>query len=68
VKPGSSYGATDEFGYQAIENKMTPHDFHATVLHLLGYDHRRLTYPFQGLDQRLSNVTKPSRVVEEIFA
>jgi hypothetical protein len=68
VKGGFSYGATDELGYQAAEGKMTPHDFHATALHLLGYDHRRLTYPFQGLNQRLSNVTKPSRVVEEVMA
>jgi hypothetical protein len=68
TKGGYSYGETDELGYQAMDGKMTPHDFHATVLHLLGYDHRRLTYLFQGLDQRLSNVTKPSRVVEEILA
>jgi hypothetical protein len=68
VKTGFSYGATDDFGYQAVEGKVTPHDLHATVLHLLGYDHRHLTYRFQGLDQRLSNVTKPSRVVEEILA
>jgi hypothetical protein len=68
VKAGSCYGQTDDFGYQAVEGKMSPHDLHATVLHLLGYDHRRLTYRFQGLDQRLSNVTKPSRIVEEILA
>ncbi len=66
VKRGLSFGETDELGYQAVVDKMSPHDLHATMLHLLGYDHRRLTFPFQGLDQRLSNVTKPSRVVEEI--
>ena len=67
VKPGFSFGATDELGYEAVENPVSPHDFHATLLHLLGYDHHRLTYPFQGLNQRLSNVTKPSRVVKEII-
>lgn len=67
VKPGFTYGATDELGYEAVENTVTPHDFHATLMHLLGYDHQRFTFPFQGLKQRLSNVTKPSRVVEEIM-
>jgi hypothetical protein len=67
VKPGFTYGATDELGYEAVENTVTPHDFHATLMHLLGYDHERFTFPFQGLNQRLSNVTKPSRVVEEIM-
>ncbi|MCA9147907.1 MAG: DUF1501 domain-containing protein [Planctomycetales bacterium] len=68
VKPGFSYGATDEIGYEAVESPVTPHDFHATLMRLLGYDHLKLTYPFQGLQQRLSNVTKPSRVVSEILA
>ena len=68
IKPGVSFGETDELGYQAVVDKISPHDLHATMLHLLGYDHRRLTYAFQGLDQRLSNVTKTSRVVEELFA
>jgi uncharacterized protein (DUF1501 family) len=68
VKPGFSYGETDPIGYQAAVDKVSAHDFHATLLALLGYDHKRLTYPFQGLDQRLSNVTKPSRVVKEVIA
>ncbi len=68
VKSGFTYGQTDEVGYESVENPVTPHDFHATMLHALGLDHKRLTYPFQGLNQRLSNVTKPSRVVDEIFA
>lgn len=68
VKPGFSYGETDPVGYEAIIDKVSVHDFHATLMALLGFDHKRLTYPFQGLDQRLSNVTKPSRVVKEIFA
>ncbi len=68
VKPGITFGQTDEFGYESIENRVSPHDFHATLLHLLGFDHHRLTYAYQGLNQRLSNVTKPSRVVEGILA
>lgn len=55
-KPGLIYGATDEFGYYAIENKVHIHDMHATVLHLLGLDHKRLTYRFSGRDMRLTDV------------
>ena len=68
TKPGIDYGATDEIGYEAVENKVSPHDLHATLLHLLGIDHKRLTYMYQGLPQRLSNVTQPSRVIHEIMA
>ncbi len=68
VKSGFSYGETDPFGYNAIVDRVSAHDFHATLMTLLGFDHKRLSYPFQGLDQRLSNVTKPSRIVKEIFA
>lgn len=68
VKPGFTYGETDPIGYEAIVDKVSAHDFHATLMTLLGFDHKRLTYPFQGLDQRLSNVTKSSRVVTDIFA
>jgi hypothetical protein len=68
TKAGFSYGETDEIGYEAIENKVSPHDLHATLLRLLGIDHKRLTYMHQGLPQRLSNVTKPSRVVEDLIA
>lgn len=56
VKPGITYGATDEFGYNAAENIVTVHDLHATMLHLLGIDHLRLTYRFQGRDFRLTDV------------
>ena len=56
VKGGFSYGATDELGYEAIENKMTTHDWHATILHLLGLDHERLTYRHAGRDFRLTDV------------
>ena len=53
---GTIYGATDEFGYFAIENKVHVHDLHATILHLLGMDHKRLTFPFSGRDMRLTDV------------
>ena len=56
VKKGFSYGATDEFGYKAVENIVSVHDFHATLLHLLGMDHERLTYYHNGLERRLTDV------------
>lgn len=56
VKGGLSYGATDGLGYEAIEDKMTTHDWHATILHLLGLDHKRLTYLHAGRDFRLTDV------------
>lgn len=56
VRRGVSYGATDELGYNAVENPLHVRDFHATMLHLLGIDHRRLTHKFQGLDFRLTGV------------
>jgi uncharacterized protein (DUF1501 family) len=69
VKPGFSFGATDDLGYQVAADPVSVHDLHATLLHLLGFDHLRLTYPFSGVNQRLSNITKPgSRVVTEILA
>jgi hypothetical protein len=57
VKPGFVYGATDEFGYRAVEHPMSTPDLHATCLHLLGLDHLRLTYRFMGRDMRLTDVT-----------
>jgi uncharacterized protein (DUF1501 family) len=56
VKAGHSYGATDEFGWKATENICTTHDFHATILHLLGLDHERLSYYHNGIERRLTNV------------
>ena len=56
TKGGSVYGATDEFGYHAIENKVTMHDWHATILHLLGMEHTKLTVRFGGRDMRLTDV------------
>jgi Protein of unknown function (DUF1501) len=56
VKPGIAYGQTDELGYEAVENPMHVHDLHATILHLLGLDHERLTYRYAGRDMRLTDV------------
>jgi len=66
VKPGFAFGATDQFGHKAVENKVHMHDLHATILHLLGLDHERLTYRYAGRDFRLTDVH--GRVVSEIFA
>ncbi len=56
VKRGIAYGQTDELGYEAVENPMHVHDLHATILHLLGLDHLRLTYRYAGRDMRLTDV------------
>jgi hypothetical protein len=56
IKGGTIYGATDDYGYHAVENKAEIHDLHATMLHLLGVDHKRLTYRFGGRDMRLTDV------------
>ncbi|MCW5980048.1 MAG: DUF1501 domain-containing protein [Bryobacteraceae bacterium] len=66
VKRGLTYGATDEFGYYATENKVHVHDLHATMLHLLGLDHKRLTFRFGGRDMRLTDVH--GEVVHDILA
>jgi uncharacterized protein (DUF1501 family) len=66
VKQGSSYGATDELGYEAVDDVVHVHDFHATILHLLGIDHLRLTCRFQGRDFRLTDVA--GNIVKGILA
>jgi hypothetical protein len=66
VKAPYTYGATDEFGYKAIENVTTVYDFHATILHLLGLDHRRLTFYHNGINRRLTDVH--GHVISEIIA
>lgn len=66
VKGGYSYGATDELGFGVTENKVHIHDFQATLMHLLGFDHERLTYRFQGRDFRLTDVH--GKVVHDIIA
>jgi len=66
VKKGFSYGATDEFGHKSVENVVTVYDLHATILHLIGLDHERLTYYHNGLERRLTDVH--GNVVEGILA
>jgi len=66
VKGGIGFGATDELGYNAVENKVHVRDLHATILHLLGIDHQKFTVKYQGLDMRLTGV-EPARVVKEIL-
>jgi hypothetical protein len=66
VKGGLAYGATDDFGFRAIQNRVHIHDLHATILHLLGLDHERLTYRYAGRDFRLTDVY--GRVLHEILA
>ena len=66
IKGGVTHGATDDFGYHAAENIVEVFDLHATMLHLLGIDHERLTFRFQGRDYRLTDVH--GKVVREILA
>jgi hypothetical protein len=66
VKGGVTFGSTDEFGYFAVENKVHIHDLHATILYLLGLDHKRLTYQFGGRDMRLTDVA--GEVVHRILS
>jgi hypothetical protein len=67
AKGGVIYGETDDFSYNIVKDPLHIRDFHATVLHLLGFDHERLAYRFQGLDQRLTGV-EPARIVEQLLA
>jgi hypothetical protein len=67
VKPGLTLGETDDFGFNVTRDRVHVHDLQATILHLLGLDHMRLTYKFQGLDQKLTGV-EPARVVTELLA
>jgi hypothetical protein len=66
IKPGITYGATDDLGFNAVENPVHVHDLHATILHQLGFDHERLTHRFQGRDFRLTDVK--GHVVKSILA
>lgn len=65
VKGGTTFGATDEFGYYAVKDPVHVHDLHATILHLLGLDHTKLTYPFSGRQMRLTDVH--GRVIHDIL-
>ena len=66
VKGGHVHGSTDEFGFKAVEDRVHIHDLHATVLHLLGLDHERLTYRYAGRDFRLTDVA--GEVVKGVIA
>ena len=67
IRPGITYGRTDDFGYQVAEDPVSMHDLHATILRLCGIDHERFAVKFQGLDARLTGVEK-CRVVEALLA
>ena len=66
LKPGFTYGQTDDIGYFGVKDRTHVHDLQATVLHLLGIDHERFTYPFQGRNYRLTDVH--GKVVNDILA
>ena len=66
IKPGVTYGETDEFGFEVVKDRVHVHDLHATILHLLGFDHTKLTYKFQGRDFRLTDVH--GEVVKKLLA
>ena len=66
VKPGITYGATDELGFHVVENPVHVHDLQATILHLLGFDHEKLTYHHAGRDFRLTDVQ--GKVVKALLA
>ena len=65
-KAGFSYGATDELGYHAVENRVSVHDVHATLLHQMGIDHARFTYKSQGLDSKLTGVEE-AKIIQELL-
>ena len=67
MKPGMSYGETDELGYSAIKDVVNVRDLHATMLHQLGLNSNRFTYPFQGLDMKLTGV-EPAKVIKGILS
>jgi hypothetical protein len=66
-RPGTVHGETDDFSYNVVKDPVPVHDFHATVLYLLGFDHERFTFRYQGLDQRLTGV-EPAHVVKDLLA
>jgi hypothetical protein len=66
VKPGLTYGATDDFAYNVVENGVHIHDLHATILYLCGVDHTQLTFRSDGRDQRLTDIS--GEVVRDILA
>ena len=66
IKPGTIYGATDDLGYKAVEKRVSVHDLHATILHQLGLDHKKLVFNHNGLDEKLTG-QEPAHVVEGIL-
>ena len=66
VRPGGSHGKTDELGFKAVENVLSIHDLNATILHLLGLDHERLTFRHNGIERRLTDVH--GHVIREVLA
>jgi arylsulfatase A-like enzyme len=66
VKGGTTYGSTDDFGFKVAENPVHIHDLHATILHLLGINHEKLTYSYSGRDFRLTDVA--GKVIHDIIA
>jgi hypothetical protein len=66
IKPGITLGESDEFGFNVVRDKVHVHDLHATLLHLLGFDHTKLTYRFQGRDFRLTDVS--GELVDKLLA
>ena len=66
TRGGHAHGATDELGFAAVEDKVHVHDLHATILHLLGFDHEKLTYRYAGRDFRLTDIH--GQVVKELMA
>ena len=66
IKGGTVVGATDDFGYKAVEDRKSVYDLHATILHLLGLDHEKLTYPHNGRDMRLTDVH--GNVIHDVVA
>jgi hypothetical protein len=67
IKGGTIYGETDDFSYNIVKDSVHIRDLHATILHLLGIDHERLIYRYQGLDQRLTGV-EPAKVIKDLLA
>jgi hypothetical protein len=65
IKPGITYGSTDEFGYRSVENVVSMHDLHATMLYLCGIDYERFSVKFQGLDARLTGV-EPANIIKAL--
>ncbi|MBC7851855.1 MAG: DUF1501 domain-containing protein, partial [Pirellulaceae bacterium] len=66
-RPGQIFGETDDFSYNIVKDPVHIHDFHATILNLLGFDHERFSFRYQGLDQRLTGV-EPAKVIKELLA